>query len=216
MDERKGGSVVRIEELPRGPQSTRGRERYARIIDAATELFLRDGYAATSIDNILAMAGGSKATLYNYFPTKEDLFRAVIDRIVGNRKAPELGARGHVRETLEAYAMQRLTVIFSSPHRALLRVIIGEQQNFPDLAKEYYERGPKRSRDLVGDYLASVDVRAELKIDDAVEAADFLAGMLVHQWYGEFLLLGAEPPTPSAIKLRAERVVERFIEAYRL
>ena len=63
------------------PQSSRGRERHARILCAATELFLRDGYAETSIDSILELSGGSKATLYSYFPTKDDLFRAVIDAV---------------------------------------------------------------------------------------------------------------------------------------
>lgn len=215
MNDPKGNHAIRIEDVPRGPQSSRGRVRYARIIDAATELFLRDGYAATSIDNILSLAGGSKATLYSYFPTKDDLFRAVIDGIVGNRKAPELGAHDNIRATLEAHAIQRLTVIFSGSHRALLRVIIGEQKNFPDLAREYHQRGPRRSRELLADYLSSLDGQEALIIDDAAEAADFFAGMLVHQWYGELLLLAAKPPTPAAIKQRAGRVVERFLAAYR-
>src|SRR6185436_19098190 len=71
------------------PQSTRGRARLAKILEAATELFLKVGYEQTSIDAILLQSGGSKSTLYAYFPTKEDLFRAVIDSVVDNN---DLGA----------------------------------------------------------------------------------------------------------------------------
>ena len=66
------------------PQSARGRARLTKILEAATELFLKVGYEQTSIDAILLQSGGSKSTLYAYFPTKEDLFRAVIDSVVDN------------------------------------------------------------------------------------------------------------------------------------
>ena len=57
------------------PQSARGRARLAKILDAATELFLKVGYEQASIDAILVQSGGSKSTLYAYFPTKQDLFQ---------------------------------------------------------------------------------------------------------------------------------------------
>ena len=204
-----------MRDVSRVPVSSRGRERYARIIEAATELFLRDGYLATSIDNILSLAGGSKATLYNYFPTKDDLFRAVIDKIVANRKRPELDTHDDVHKTLEQYAVQRLSVIFSGPHRTLLRIMIAEQHNFPDLAQEYHARGPLRSREVLITYFSELKKQRILAIDDPIEAADFFAGMLVHQWYGELLLLGAKPPTAAAVKRRAKSVVKRFIAAYK-
>jgi AcrR family transcriptional regulator len=66
------------------PQSARGRARLKKILEAATDLFLEVGYEQTSIDAILLQSGGSKSTLYAYFPTKQDLFRAVIDNVVAN------------------------------------------------------------------------------------------------------------------------------------
>jgi hypothetical protein len=54
-----------------------------KILEAATDLFLKVGYEQTSIDAILLKSGGSKSTLYAYFPTKQDLFRSVIDSVVG-------------------------------------------------------------------------------------------------------------------------------------
>ena len=61
-------SVTNIER--HAPQSSRGRERRARILKAATDLFLKTGYGDTSIDAIVEKSGGSKATLYTYFPTR--------------------------------------------------------------------------------------------------------------------------------------------------
>ena len=54
-------------------------ERRANIMAIAREAFLHDGYAATSMSQIAAKVGGSKATLYNYFASKKDLFFAIID-----------------------------------------------------------------------------------------------------------------------------------------
>jgi AcrR family transcriptional regulator len=51
------------------------------LIDAATAVFVRDGYAATTIASITTEAGLSTGSFYNYFPTKEDILRAVVERI---------------------------------------------------------------------------------------------------------------------------------------
>jgi AcrR family transcriptional regulator len=199
---------------PVEPQSLRGRERYMRIIAAATELFLRDGYSETSIDRILEQSGGSKATLYSYFPTKDDLFRAVTDSVVENDKQPELSARDHVLETLRAFAEQRLNVIFSPSHRALLRVVIAERQKFPDLARTYHETGPKKSRELMAGYLRDVHAEGKLVVTDPDEAAGIFIGMLIHEWYSRSLLLDAEPrPSDNASK-RAAIVAKLFVKAY--
>jgi AcrR family transcriptional regulator len=196
------------------PNSSRGRERLSRILEAATELFLKDGYGATSIDSILEVSGGSKATLYNYFPTKDDLFRAVIDEVMST-DPPKLDARADARSTLTEFAVQRLEIIFSARHRALLRLIIAERDRFPDLAEMYYERAPLRSRELLVAYLEELEGRGVLAAGTADEAAEFFIGMVAHQWVIELLLLGASQlPSPEAIRRRAERVVDRLLRAF--
>ncbi len=128
------------------PQSARGRARLARMLAAATELFLRDGYEQTSIDAILVRSGGSKSTLYAYFPTKEDLFRAVIDGVAVNNAQPELDLTRDTRSLLTEFAVDRLHVdLLAAPSRDP-RLIIAERERFPDLAQIYYERGPQRSQ----------------------------------------------------------------------
>jgi AcrR family transcriptional regulator len=196
------------------PQSARGRARLQRMLAAAAELFLRDGYDNTSIDAILVLSGGSKATLYAYFPTKEDLFRAVIDSLMLNDGQPALDLAHDVREMLAEFAVDRLHVIFSTHHRAVLRLIIAERERFPDLARLYYERGPQRSHKLLAEYLTALKNADLLEVDDPDEAAEFFIGMLVHKWYKELLMLGAPTPSNSALQERADHVVRRFLEAF--
>src|SRR3990167_2468245 len=126
------------------PQSARGRARLAKILEAATELFLKVGYEQASIDAILVQSGGSKSTLYAYFPTKEDLFRSVIDGIVAHDAGAALNVSGNARIVLTEFAVSRLRVVLSPRHRAVLGLVIAERERFPDLAGIYFERGPHK------------------------------------------------------------------------
>lgn len=195
------------------PSSSRGRQRLSRILNAATELFLRDGYGATSIDSILEVAGGSKATLYNYFPTKDDLFRAVIDDVLSTAEKTALESNHDARQALTAFFSRRLTGLFSERHHALLRLIIAERGRFPDLARMYYERGPLRTRRVLSEYFRELEQHGLMPDGFAEEAADYLLGAMVHWWVIEVLLLGG-PPSQEEIESRASRVVDRFVTAF--
>jgi AcrR family transcriptional regulator len=198
------------------PQSARGRARLAKILDAATDLFLKVGYEQTSIDAILLQSGGSKSTLYAYFPTKEDLFRAVIDNVVDNS---ELGAALDIsvnaRAVLTEFAVARQRVVLSPRHRSVLRLVIAERERFPDLAQIYWERGPQRSGRHLVTYLEALRNREILAVDDAEEAAEFFVGMLFQHWLRPLYYTDSPPPSELAMRARAERVVARFWAAYR-
>jgi AcrR family transcriptional regulator len=191
--------------------SSRGQQRKARILSAATKLFLSQGYGETSIDAIVEQSGGSKATLYSYYPTKADLFRAVVDSIVTTHEGPELATFENVRETLVNFAEHRL---FSNKHRALMRLIIAERERFPDIARMYYEQGPLHSHMVLRDYFEVLIEKGLLDIRSADEACEFFRGMLMHQRYIEQLYLDASPLSAEEIGVKARHVVDRFLEAY--
>ena len=200
---------------PAAPSSKRGQKRKASILAAATKLFLENGYGETSVNMIIARSGGSKATFYSYFPTKDVLLRAVVDDIVLNREEPELQPSEDIRTALCTFAEQRLRIVFSRQHQALLRLIIAERTRFPDIALMYFERGPKRSHDLLVEYMRELQERGLLDIESAAESAEFFIGMLLHQWYISELFLHSAAPTPEAMRQRADHVVGRFLEAFR-
>jgi len=198
------------------PQSARGRARLTKILNAATDLFLEVGYEQTSIDAILVRSGGSKSTLYAYFPTKEDLFRSVIDSVVDNSGlGAALDISSNARSVLTEFAVSRQRVVLSPRHRAVIGLVIAERDRFPDLAQIYWERGPQRSGRQLVTYLEALRNREILAIDDAEEAAEFFIGMIFQHWLRQLYYVNLPPPSEESIRARAERVVARFWAAYR-
>jgi AcrR family transcriptional regulator len=185
------------------------------MLEVAAELFLSDGYEQTSIDAILVRSGGSKATLYAYFPTKEDLFRAVIDSVVEHSHRPvEFDTTSDARVVLTEFAASRLRVVVSPRHRAILGLIVAERERFPDLARMYLERGPKRSEGLLVVHLETLKRNGLIDVTDVTEAAEFFIGMLKQRWNAQLLFVPAPPPSDTAIREHAERVVDRFLAAF--
>jgi AcrR family transcriptional regulator len=198
------------------PQSARGRARLAKIWEAATALFLKVGSEQASIDAILAASGGSKSTLYAYFPTKQDLFRSVIDNVVANDDVgAALDVSVNARAVLTEFAMSRQRVVLSPRHRAVLGLVIAERERFPDLAQIYSDRGPVKSGRLFATYLEALKHREILGIDDAEEAAEFFIGMLFQHWHKQLFYVTGPVPSEAAMRAHAERVVARFWAAYR-
>jgi AcrR family transcriptional regulator len=187
----------------------------SKILEAATQLFLKVGYEQTSIDSILLESGGSKSTLYAYFPTKEDLFRAVIDNVVDNDTGPELEIVANARHVLTQFAVHRQRIVLAARHRAVLGLVIAERDRFPDLARIYFERGPAKSYRWLATYLEALKRREVLDIDDVGEAVEFFVGMLFQRWWPQLLYLDLPEPNDETLHARAERVVGRFFAAYR-
>jgi AcrR family transcriptional regulator len=206
-----GLTIHRIE-----PQSARGRARLAKILEAATEIFLRVGYEHASIDAILERSGGSKSTLYAYFPTKEDLFRSVIDSAVANSDVGAgLDLCANARVVLTEFGVSRQRIVLSPRHRAVAGLVVAERERFPDLAQIYWERGPQKTQRQLVTYLEALKHREIFAIYDATEAAEFFVGMLFQHWYKQSWYVGQPPPSEVAMRAHAERVVARFCAAYR-
>ena len=201
---------------PVGPQSARGKARLARMLAAATELFLRDGYEQTSIDAILVQSGGSKATLYAYFPTKEDLFRAVIDGVLVEPAPSRSSTRiATCARCSRKFAVDRLHVIFSSRHRAVLQVDHRRTRAVPgSRAARISSAGRSAATSCSSNIWRASGTADVLEVDDTEEAAEFFVGMLLHRWYKELLLLNAPTPSDEVLQRRAEHVAGRFLEAF--
>nr|AEJ31925.1 tetR family protein [uncultured microorganism] len=215
MASTSGSTKVKTVRQAAIPASKRGQKRKTRIVEAATTLFLENGYSETSVNTIVDHSGGSKATFYSYFPSKDMLFRAVVDGIVSNRSEPKLQPSEDIRTALATYCEHRMRIVFSRQHQALLRLIIAERKRFPDIADMYFQRGPQRSHDLLVEYMQELKQRGRLDIENAAESAEFFIGMLLHQWYIGQLFLRSGPPSTEAMRERADHVVGRFLEAFR-
>jgi AcrR family transcriptional regulator len=153
---------------PKRPRWRRRKEeRPAEIIAAALETFAERGFAATRLDDIAERAGVTRGTLYLYFPSKEDLFKAVVRQAI----VPII-ARGeeiveHSQESSAALLTKILlmipTAVAGSPVSAIPKLMISEARNFPDLAQFYLKEVIRRGRRLLTAIVARGVERGEFR-----------------------------------------------------
>jgi AcrR family transcriptional regulator len=159
---------------PATPRTPRGEQRRAALLVAAREVFLEQGYEGASIEEIVRKVGGSKASLYSYFGSKEGLFWEVAglltDEFVAELALPA-EADADVGKTLHALGMRFLRGYLDPAGCRLLRTLIAEAQRFPELAQRFFERGPQRARKALSAYLKLQHEAGRLDCPDPHTAA---------------------------------------------
>jgi AcrR family transcriptional regulator len=177
----------------------RKQARPAEIAEAALAVFAERGFAAARLEDIAARAGVLKAALYLYFPTKQDLFRAVVAEAV----APNLDVvaaaadayEGSFAELARTLLPALAAVAGRAPMGGVVKMVIGESRNFPELARVWHD-------DLVGKALAAVagaieraQARGEVRAGDPRAYAVGLIAplMLAVLWRETFTPVGAPP-----------------------
>ena len=126
--------------------------RPTEILDAALAAFAERGFAATRLDDVAERAGITKGTLYLYFPSKEELFKAVVrQQLVPNLERAEAMAATAALPSL--VLLEELVTFFSqiirSPLSAISKLVLTEAGNFPDLARFYLEEVVDRGKALL-------------------------------------------------------------------
>lgn len=115
--------------------------RPGELLDAALALFVEKGFAATRVEEVASHAGVSKGTLFLYFPTKEDLFKAVIHENI-SKLFPVWNEEfksftGSSGEMLRYAMLSWWHQIGNTPASGIAKLVISEAQNFPDIAAFY-------------------------------------------------------------------------------
>ena len=136
--------------------SSRRRLKEARpqqLLDAALELFVEKGFAATRAEEVAQRAGVAKGTLYLYYPSKEELLKAVIREHLSSRIAAGAAEaekhRGPVADLLREVFTRWWLEVFDSPTSGVFKLIITEVRNFPDIAEFYVAEVIKPGEDLI-------------------------------------------------------------------
>ena len=132
--------------MPAGAAPSRQRRKQARpqeLLDAALELFVEKGFAATRAEEVAARAGASKGTLYLYYPSKEELLKEVIRHNVVNQIAEgvELIRRfeGSSSELLAHVLRQWWERVGETRASGILKLMMSEVRNFPEIAQFYID-----------------------------------------------------------------------------
>ena len=156
--------------------------KMADVMIGAREVFFRCGYEGATVDAIAAEGKVSKATMYSYYPTKEQLFLSVVESECG-RLADEilrpLTASLEPRAPLEELALRMVDLILDDTYIRLLRTCIGASEALPEVGEVYFRAGPKPARELVGRILERLTREGALDVDDTRRASDYFIHLCV-------------------------------------
>ena len=159
------------------PRQRRKDARPHELLEAALALFVEKGFAATRTEEVAQRAGVSKGTLYLYYPSKEELLKAVIAHYLSARIAATAAEVRQIagpmapvlREMLVAWWQQT----YASPASGAFKLIVSEVRNFPEIAEFYVREVIEPGHQLVGTILqrgiASGEFRA-VDVDSAVHS----------------------------------------------
>lgn len=195
---------------PPRPRARRKDARPPEILEAALALFAERGFAATRLEDVATAAGISKGTIYLYFPTKEDLFRAVVrQELLPNLAQSEAlvaDSQGSSADLLRLLA-GRFLVLLDSDVTAIPKLVVTEAGNFPAIAKFYADEVAKRGLALIGGVLQRGMDRGEFRRLDPMSvvplfAAPFLTMVLWKHSLGRHTDLPIDP----------RKVIETHIE----
>jgi AcrR family transcriptional regulator len=193
--------------LPSGSPRWRRRKhaRPGEIVAAAMAVFAEKGFAAARLDDIAARAGVSKGALYLYFETKEDIFRAVVSEAV----APNIDTLAGVVEAYEGRFADLARTAFSTvarvaeetPLGGVVKMVIGESRNFPELAQVWHDALAARALSLMSGAIARAQARGEVRPGDPrLFAVSLISPLLMGViWRETFVPIGAQPFDLSAL-----------------
>lgn len=188
------------------------------ILAAAQRMFLASGFGAVSMDVIAREAGASKATLYAYFSSKEELFGAVVaregERYFRGFTARELDPRD-AEASLTEIAYRFLELVLSPDAIAVNRITIAEAVRFPQLGEVFWRAGPERTRNQIEAFLYRAAEVGTLDVADARLAAEQFIALLRGDIHLRQLLRLDIAVDPADLSSAAKNAVATFLKAFR-
>ncbi len=186
------------------PRWTRRKEaRPQELLEAALDLFVERGYAATRLDDVAAQAGVSKGTLYLYFTNKEELFKAVVrenlfpvlteaEEIIGQHQ-------GTSAELLREFILKWWEKLGETKLSGITKLIIAESGNFPEVTQFYHDEVILRGNAIIIRMLERGIARGEFRAIDTVNANRVICAPIINLmiWKHSFSACLKEPISPQ-------------------
>lgn len=169
------------------------------------------------MDVITARAGVSKATVYTRFPSKQELFAAVIARecqACSQRMAlAETSPASDLTQALHHVADTLLDIITLPRNVALFRLVIAESSRFPELGQVFYDSGPAVTLRNLTAFLERQRDRGQLHFADATDAAQHFISLLRGDIHIR-ALVGVGDLSKAAHRRVADQAVNTFLRLY--
>ena len=200
-----------------GPGRPKDLGKRAAILEAAKQLFAREGFAGASMDKIAAEAGVSKLTVYSHFGDKEALFAAAI-RAKCEEMMPadlfQLELKGPLRSQLKAIASGFFALISSEEAISTHRMMIAPGNADDPLRKLFWEAGPKRTQEDFAAFLRARIETGELEIPDVARATVQFFILLKGELHAHMLCGLCPNPARDDVAAHLEACVDLFLRAY--
>ena len=196
---------------------TKTEEKRQAIIDVAAAAFGELGFQRTSMSEICTRLGGSKATLYNYFPSKEALFLEVMfqasEADFQNTMLALQTPGDDAAQTLRDFGQRFLGLLYSPNVMAVRRLLVSEGGR-SNIGQRCWEMGPARGNAAIKDFLQLGIERKLLRAADTEIMMHQLLALLEAELLPRFVFQHLPAPTPEEIIQISERAVETFMRAY--
>lgn len=199
---------------PTAPPTARGEARRKAILDAAAELFFERGFEGVSMSEVVQHAGGSLATLYRLFGSKEGLFEAILAEVSNEIVAPLLDEeidRRPPEEALRRVGESFLSRVLRPDALAWHRLVVTEGPKYPALRAALLRIGPGRVRERLSLYLERQARSGRLRIADPKLAASQFLALVKASVHLEVMCGEPVPTDPASVRSHVNNAVELFL-----
>jgi TetR/AcrR family transcriptional repressor of mexJK operon len=185
--------------------------RRDRIVRLAAPLFLKKGYDNVSIDDVIAVAGGSKATIYAWFGGKQGLFEAVVRQKCDDvTLAIDIDAGGTLEEQLTKIGHSFVVMVLTPPILEFHRLMVSIGRTFPEAGRLFFQSGPISAYAIVAKWFERQQKEGRLIEEDPYRLAVLFLDMLI----GEHQLGWLTSMPRAAQKARIEETVRVAVRVF--
>lgn len=202
---------------PISRREARREDRRDKILDVAETLFLEFGYAGSTMSNVVTELGGSKGTLWSYFPSKSSLFSAVVDRAslaFRQKLSIILSTDEDLEITLCDFCREYLRKVTLSESLALHRLVAGEATRFPEIGRIFHDHAILPTRKLLADFVSIRMDKGCLRKDDPFVAAQQLLALCMAGCHQQLVFGVIDRAGPELVERDARQGVTCFLDAY--
>jgi TetR/AcrR family transcriptional repressor of mexJK operon len=202
------------------PEKQAVRKRRA-VLEAASSVFLNKGYDSTTMDDVAAKAGVSKATVYKHFADKERLFAEIVGATTGQVDAlvtmltAKLADTRDLDRDLADLARHFRTALMQPRLLQLRRLVIANADRFPEVSRAWYEQGFGRVLAALATCFQRLADHGLLRLDDPRLAANHFVGLLLWIPINQAMFTGRHhASTDAEIDRHVRAAIRAFLDGY--
>jgi AcrR family transcriptional regulator len=195
---------------------SKSEEKRLQILDAASSLFLENGFEGVSMDNLATAAGVSKQTVYSHFGSKEELFAATVERECEKNQLTDqlFNTELPISSVLKEVAVHYSELLLSDNAVRLHRICVASAEQRSAITELFWSAGPQKLFSLLRNYLDQQVIKKNLTIDNT----DFAAQQFLFMVKGEAHLrkiLGLQTAATKAnLSAYFDSCVSLFLSGY--